>query len=181
MYWLRLWDRVGGIYSNWDKMSFLRAPLDFLFNFNFQRFTNTKCIYMRAKVLEPGTRKALFFLDVIWECSNTMTQPDGHLITVFEVQWRISDEAYTFRSASEDDRTGFQGGPLREEGDGLANIENLITNSCIKKVECSGPKTEKKLIYLRRGTILNNVSIQGQLEFNTLRVRNQVVGHKARA
>ena len=76
-----------------------------------------------------------------------MTQPDSHLITVFEVQWRISDEAYTLRSASEDDRTGFQGSPLREEGDGLANIEDLITSSCIQKVkvECSGPRKAQSL------------------------------------
>jgi len=102
---------------------------------------------MKGKVLEPGTRKALFFLDVIEECSDTMTQPDSHLITVFEVQWRISDEAYTLRSASEDDRTGFQGSPLREEGDGLANIEDLITSSCIQKVkvECSGPRKAQSL------------------------------------
>ena len=67
-----------------------------------------------------------FFLDIIHQSANSITQPHAHLVAVLEVQWRVLHEANTLRRSGENNRTRLQCGALGKEGDGLANVEYLF-------------------------------------------------------
>lgn len=95
---------------------------------------------------------------------------------MFEIQRRVLDEAHTLRGACEDNGTGLQCGALGEEGDSLANIEDLFAVDC----RCKRREPVDAERDLRSGAILDEVSVQRQLELYVLRVRNQAVGHQTR-
>jgi hypothetical protein len=56
-----------------------------------------------------------------------MTKPDIYFISILKVNRWIPDKANAFGSSSQDDAAGFESGALGKEGDGLTNVEYLIT------------------------------------------------------
>ena len=50
----------------------------------------------------------------------------NHYIPTLKVNRWILDKANAFGRSTQDDTTGFESGGLREEGNGLADVENLL-------------------------------------------------------
>ena len=71
----------------------------------------------------------LFLSDIVDQRSNTVAKPYGHLVTIFEVHRGFSDKTDTSGSSSDDNCTGFECSALGEEGNCLANREDLFTGS----------------------------------------------------
>ncbi len=59
--------------------------------------------------------------------SNPTANPNSNRIAILEVNRRLLDEADAFGCAGHDDGAGEEGGALREEGDGLADGEELVS------------------------------------------------------
>ena len=55
-----------------------------------------------------------------------MADPDIYFISILKVNGGILDKANAFGSSSQDNATRFEGGALREEGNGLTDVKYLI-------------------------------------------------------
>ena len=88
------------------------------------------CIAMERVVeqfqLQFGRPFPLFH-DRVYERPDSMPNPNPTIIAMFEHDSGLACEPDAGRSPGEDDGAGFEGGGLREEGNGLADVEDLVS------------------------------------------------------
>ena len=63
-----------------------------------------------------------------------MTKPDINFIPISKVNRWTLDKANAFGSSSQDDAARLESGALGKEGDGLTDVEYLITSMVFEKV-----------------------------------------------
>ena len=68
---------------------------------------------------------ALFYHRV-HERADAASNPDAHVVATFEVHRRLLDKADALRGSSHDDGTREESRSLGEEGDSLADVEDLV-------------------------------------------------------
>ena len=63
----------------------------------------------------------------VHERADAATDPDAHVVAVLEEHWGLLDEADALGGARHDDGAREESGTLGEEGNRLADVEDLVT------------------------------------------------------
>ena len=94
----------------------------------------------RPSALTPKAQTLRLYLDLelrlrgptlldhgVEESADAASNPHAHVVAVLEVLWGLLDEADALGSTGHDDGSGHKSRALRQESNGLADVEDLVT------------------------------------------------------